>query len=129
MVARDGPAVLPYPAVHLKGHGQEVHPARTASADVQQRGPHGGDILNAPGPPGPTQRTAKDVRGDPCTHSASTGLQIGSARALVPGLHRATVAGLVVDEDGGARLELMLDLRDFGREGDVVQTIVGPLAR
>jgi len=50
-------------------------------------------------------------------------------RELVCGLDRPTVGSLVVDDDRGARVELVSDLPDFGREGDLVETVVGPLAR
>ena len=49
-------------------------------------------------------------------------------RALLRRLDRATLRGLIVDEDRGARVKLVPDLRDFGRERDLVETVVGPFA-
>ncbi len=45
----------------------------------------------------------------------------------VCGLNRATVGGLVVDEDRGPRVELVPDLPDFGGERDVLDAVVGPV--
>ena len=59
--------------------------------------------------------------GETCGH--------GGSETLVCRLDRPTVCGLIVDDDRGARGELVPDLRDFGREWDFVDTIVGPLAR
>src|SRR5215467_15251045 len=49
-------------------------------------------------------------------------------RALIRRLDRATLRGLVIDDDRGARVELVAYLCDFGRERDLVETIVGPFA-
>src|SRR5262249_31487320 len=49
-------------------------------------------------------------------------------RALIRGLDRTTVRGLIVDDDRGARVELVAYLCDFGRERNLVETIVGPFA-
>src|SRR5262245_13442835 len=50
-------------------------------------------------------------------------------RALICRLDRATIRGLVIDDDRGARVELVAYLCDFGRERNLVETIVGPFAR
>src|SRR6266852_1194035 len=52
----------------------------------------------------------------------------GMVRKLVHGLNRATLGGLVVDEDRCPRVELLLHLEDFRGERDFLCTIVGPLA-
>src|SRR5215813_11711282 len=49
-------------------------------------------------------------------------------RALIRRLDRATLRGLVIDDDRGARVELVAYLCDFGRERDLVETIVSPFA-
>src|SRR5262245_22679808 len=52
-----------------------------------------------------------------------------SLRELLRWLDRPTVRGLVVDDNRGARVELVPDLPYFGREWNLVETVVGPLAR
>src|SRR4029077_14294862 len=46
---------------------------------------------------------------------------------LIHRLDRATVRGVIVDDDGGAHVELVLDLRDFHGERDVLKAVVGAL--
>jgi hypothetical protein len=53
----------------------------------------------------------------------------GSIRELVQALNRPTVRGLIIDEDRRSCVELMPDLLDLRDEWDVVDTIVGTLAR
>jgi hypothetical protein len=48
--------------------------------------------------------------------SCRASLRSRRLRALSRGLERPTVGGLVVDDDRGARVELVSDLPDFGRE-------------
>jgi hypothetical protein len=75
-------------------------------------------------------RTVAAVLGHPCAqHRHGRDLRSRRLRDLVCRLDRPTVCGLIVDDDRGARVELVPDLRDFGREWDFVDTIVSPLAR
>jgi hypothetical protein len=74
-------------------------------------------------------RTVAGVMGHPCAqHRHGRALRSRRLRALVCGLDRTTVRGLVVDDDRGAHVELVAYLRDFGREWDFIYTVVGPLA-
>ena len=57
------------------------------------------------------------------------GLRSARAPARASGLYRATVSGLGIDEDRGARVELVLHLVDFRGERDLLYPIVGPLTR
>jgi hypothetical protein len=49
-------------------------------------------------------------------------LRSGKIRELVCRLYRATVGVCVIDDDRRAGIELVPDLRDFGREWDLVET-------
>jgi hypothetical protein len=74
--------------------------------------------------------TAAGVMGHPCAqHRHGRDQRSRRLRELVRGLDRTTVRGLVVDDDRGARVELVPDLPDFGREWDLVEAVVGALAR
>src|SRR5262249_51083798 len=70
------------------------------------------------------------VIGYPCAqHRPGRDQRSLRLRELVRGLDRPTVRGLVVDDNRGARVELVPDLPYFGREWNLVETVVGPLAR
>ena len=63
--------------------------------------------------------------GDPCAqHRHGRDQRSWRLRELVCGLDRTTIRGLVVDDDRGARVELVSDLPNFGREGDLMETVV-----
>jgi len=74
-------------------------------------------------------RTTTGVMSHPCVqHGHGRALLSRRLRALISRLDRATLRGLVIDEDRGARVELVAYLCDFGRERHLVETIVGPFA-
>jgi len=64
-----------------------------------------------------------------CRMQSRRDLLSGSIRELVQGLNRTTVRGLIIDEDRRSCVELVPDLLDLRDEWDVVETIVGALAR
>ena len=62
-------------------------------------------------------RTATGVMGHPrVQHCHGRALRSRRLRALLRRLDRATLRGLVIDEDRGARVELVAYLCDLGRE-------------
>jgi hypothetical protein len=73
-------------------------------------------------------RPGRDGRQTPGTPYHGRHLWSGRVEALVCRLYCATVGVCVIDEDRGARVELVPHLRDFGRERDLVETIVSPFA-
>ena len=74
-------------------------------------------------------RTTTGVMSHPrVQHGHGRALLSRRLRALISRLDRATIRGLVIDDDRGARVELVAYLCDFGRERNLVETIVGPFA-
>ena len=47
---------------------------------------------------------------------------------MVRGLNRATLGALVIDDDRGPCIELLLHLPDFGGQLDILDAVVSPLA-
>jgi hypothetical protein len=69
------------------------------------------------------------MRGHPCAQRHhGRGLLSERLRALIRALHRATVGGLIVDDDRGPRVALVLHLEDVRGEWDVLEAVVGPFA-
>jgi hypothetical protein len=101
----------------LRPRGGGSGACTTCTATAHRRACHGPSVRSAP-------PRAYEYPDPFCSRK---GLRSEIAGALVRGLYRATVGGLVIDDDRRARVEWLLHLEDLRGERDVLSTVVSTL--